>query len=212
MVKAADMAHMTDSQLCDFRFGRLPSGMTKGFAFPQWKEIPVGDPAAMYQRMVAANRAPHSAAKPPSDLANRVDAVVQAAREHNLQFYKAQLQFNGKAVTFVLMDIIRCARSSYMERFPPILYRAAFEDDDLNRAIPSDIGGYGEVAIWHGNFPVLLTSFHRWMTGLGYPENIVDLGNLMRKPQGSWPNGASFTGGNLCSFTINKNGTITNGR
>jgi hypothetical protein len=58
MVKAAGVLNMSDEQLCDFRFARLPSSQTKGFAFPTWTVLPVDDPPAMYFRLLHANLAP----------------------------------------------------------------------------------------------------------------------------------------------------------
>jgi hypothetical protein len=208
MVKRAGVPQMTGDQLCNFRFTQLSPSKTVGFTFPTWQKMVVADPSSTYLMMMEANRGQHSVANPPADLNDRVKAATDASLDKNLAFYTGSMTFDGRAISFLYMDTLRCSKKSYMVNYPPIEYHAAFEDADLKKPIPSEFGGDGELAIWNNTHPVLLHSFDRWGKSLpgDKPFNTVEVENIML---GNWPHvnrwqGISFGGGTICSFTIEK--------
>jgi uncharacterized membrane protein YidH (DUF202 family) len=201
MIEAAGVPQMTDAQLCDFRFARLPRSMTFGFTFPHWQEIAVADAPSMYLRMLVANRAPRSAA-PPLDLSWARDRATQAALDHNLAFYRTTLPLDGRNVTFVAMDIMRCSKLPYMRDlgFP---YYATYDQPDFREPEPSfTITDGVQIALWGKTTPVRLEIFNHWETGGGTaPAVVVMLENLDRFPaQGR--RDAILNGATTCSFYI----------
>jgi hypothetical protein len=58
MIIEADVAHLTDKQLCDFRFARLPSSKTAGFTFPNWTGLKVDDPVEVFRKASEGNMRP----------------------------------------------------------------------------------------------------------------------------------------------------------
>lgn len=208
MVKEAGVPQMTDDQLCNFRFTKLSPSKTTEFTFPNWQKTAVANPSSMYLMMMKANRGEHSAASPPFHLSDQLKAVTDASFDKNLAFYVGSMTFEGRPISFMYMDILRCSRKPYMANYPPIKYRTAYEGADLKKPIPSEFGGSGELAIWKNKNPVILNSFDRWVTSLPgeRPFNIVEVENIML---GNWPHadrwrGASFDGGTICSFRIEK--------
>ncbi|GGA41133.1 hypothetical protein GCM10010981_32920 [Dyella nitratireducens] len=208
MVKEAGVPQMTDDQLCNFRFTKLPPSKTKEFTFPDWKKVAVADPSSTYLTMMKANRGEHSVANLPLNLSDQIKAVADASSDKNLAFYTGSMTFEGRAISFMYMDTLRCSKKPYMANYPPIKYRAAYEGADLKKTIPSEFGGSGELAIWKNTNPVILDSFDRWVAALpgDRPVDIVAVENIAL---GNWPHldrwqGASFAGGTICSFRIEK--------
>ncbi|WP_153242655.1 hypothetical protein [Frateuria defendens] len=218
MVEVAGVPQMTDEQLCDFRFARLPPSMTEGFTFPQWKELAVADAPGMYVQMITANRAPHAPYGLP-DLSSRREAVNQAMHEHNLAFYKtilpvSEFKFDYKTssvttvskrdLTFVSMDIRHCSKLPYKDliAFP---FYAAFAGTDLKNPVPTDsIMSGDQMAWWRGNRLVRINVSYHWVTiGSRPPGIVVDLENLWWHPEERKLD-AAITGGTHCSFSIDK--------
>lgn len=165
MVKAAGVLTMTDAQLCDFRFARLPPAMTKGFTFPRWEEISVSDPTAMYFRLRTANVVPRSPATSSSPWPSYMKAVGQAVNDNNLAFYKTDLQLEGKgaSVTFVQMDIKKCSG------FPPYVkeiaapFYAIFDHSNFQHPEPvSNAPESEQVALWKNHIPIQLSIWPYW--------------------------------------------------
>lgn len=208
MVKRAGVPQMSDDQLCNFRFTRISPSKTAGFTFPAWKKVEMADPSSTYLMMMSANRGEHSVARQPVNLSDQIKAAADASRDKNLAFYTGSMAFDGRPISFLYMDTLRCSKKSYMATYPPIEYRAAFEDVDLKKPIPSEFGGDGELAMWNKTHPVVLRSFDGWVKALpgDRPSNVVQVDNIML---GNWPQvdrwqGISFNGGTICSFTIEK--------
>lgn len=169
MVKAAGVRTMTDAQLCDFRFARLPPSMLQGFTFPHWEAMSVADPTGMYFRLRTANVAPRSmAATNTSPWPSLMKSAHQAAADNNLAFYKAELQLEGKGapLTFVLMDDVKnCSKlPSYLENMG-VPYYAIFDRPDLQHSEPVFPSSESvQIALWKGNIPIQLSIWPYWVS------------------------------------------------
>jgi hypothetical protein len=129
MVKAAGVLNMSDEQLCDFRFARLPPSQTKGFAFPTWTVLPVDDPPAMYFKLLNVNMAPDKVSSYGYPWPELTSAAKQAAADRNLVFSRTELPLEGKGapLTFVQMDAKQCSTRDYMRHLTiPYLSRPAW--------------------------------------------------------------------------------------
>lgn len=177
MVKMAGVPDMSDAQLCDFRFERLPPAITKHFVAIAWKPLVVEDPVAMYRRMWQAHEIKGDANNlhPGPDL---IRAAQQAAADHNLGFYTAQVQLQGKGpmITVVKMDVMRSCTipPSYMM---PIglpfyaLYKSSSLQEPLAIDPPPDDGE--QMMLWKGKalrVPVLMNVDMYWL-----PPSIGDV-------------------------------------
>lgn len=139
MVKSARVPQMSDSQLCNFRFARLPRSITKGFTFPHWTQIQVDDPVDMYVHMLDSYVQPGSNFKPPWP-AQAKAAVRQAADDQNLVFYTTQVRMGGKGplITAVQMDIRReCAKLPTYMKYMGVPFVAWFKDAALHHPLPT---------------------------------------------------------------------------
>lgn len=168
MVKAAGIPEMSDAQLCDFRFARLPPSIAKRFTAIDWKPLKVKDPVAMYRSMRMANLSrPAGRAGPPWP--HLMKAAAEAAADHNLGFYTAKVKLQGKGldVTVVKMDIVRgCSKLPPSLKTMGIPYYAIYKGATLKHPlrfwIPLESS---EMVFWNGkgiNMPVLLTVFPYW--------------------------------------------------
>jgi hypothetical protein len=217
MVKDARVPEMTDAQLCDFRFSRLPTSMTRGFTFPRWQEMAVADGSAMYLRMIAANRPPHSVATLPNYVLAK-NAAEQAVRDKNLAFYTATVAVSGLALdkttmvsrpvntrdlTFVSMELRRCSK---LQDVLPSPFYAFFEHSDLRTPISTSVYMAGDqIAEWKGKILVRLNVSYHWVKiGTALPEIVVDLENLWMSSGGGRRFDAGLTGGTRCSLIIDQ--------
>lgn len=109
MVKMAGIPEMSDAQLCDFRFARLPPSKLEHFTALHWEPLEVTDPVALYQRMRMDNVVKGFVRSLQPPWPNLLKATGEAAADHNLGFYTTQVQLQGKGpmVTVVKMDVIR---------------------------------------------------------------------------------------------------------
>ena len=186
MVKAAHVPQMTDQQLCNFRFARLPPSVTTGFAFPVWTEMTVIDAPALYFKLLSSHLRPHG----PSNLGypwpDLMKGAQQASDDHNLIFSKAELQLEGKppARTFVAMDTRRCSNQPYKGQigFPffGVFYQADLKEPEPVVAAPF-LGA--QIALWKKNIPVEIVVSDRWIATPGTPPTIrVVLEGLQKVP------------------------------
>lgn len=178
MVKAAGVLNMSDEQLCDFRFARLPPSQTKGFAFPTWTVMPVAAPSAMYFKLLNVNLAPDKVSTYGYPWTDLIDAAKQATADHNLIFYKTELPLEGKGalLTFVQMDVKQCSTLAYM-RHITVPYYAVFDQPDLQRPDPVKMSASNanQIALWKGHIPVEITidNHWEWLRFVPEPPSIV---------------------------------------
>jgi hypothetical protein len=165
MVKAAGVLNMSDEQLCDFRFARLPPSQTKGFAFPTWTVLSVDDAPAMYFRLLHANLAPDEVSNYGYPWSDQINAARQAAADNNLVFYKTELQLEGKGspLTFVQMDIKQCSKRPYLKVIGFPAY-AVFDQFDLKNPLPVKPSWTSDTQIflWESRIPVEINITNQW--------------------------------------------------
>ncbi|WEN14718.1 hypothetical protein PY254_16015 [Rhodanobacter sp. AS-Z3] len=213
MVKVAGVPKMGDKQLCDFRFERLLSSKTKHFTTIDWKPLEVKDPLAMYRHMRMANvQGPPANDGPPwPDLMN---AVAEAAADHDVGFYTTQVQLQGKGpkVTVVEMDVLRnCSNLPRFMRHVGVPYFAMYKDVGLQHRlrfwIPHE---RSQMMLWNHNglqMPVLLGIQPYWGApiGGGLPHsylNVVTLDTLVpdNMPAGEFHDTVSNYG--VCAYDL----------
>jgi hypothetical protein len=193
MVVAADIAGMTDQQLCDFRFARLPASATKGFTFPRWKELKVSDPVETFRSVSLGNmhRAGHTAGY-PTDLV--LESVSVNSKANNLRFYTTDVQYQGKGpvATLLLADVVSCPKGTFNnEMDAPALF--SFNDQNLTKQEPMDPSSAAsagtELAFWKGNIPVVLSISNRWikLSSQPGPGLDVELMSWYRRKDGDDP-------------------------
>lgn len=227
MVKAADVPHMTDAQLCDFSFAKLPASKTAGFTFPTWNVLPVANAQDMYVKMVLANRAAYP--KGPRFTRN-FDAVLASLRNeiqhHNVTFYTTTLPISmwstapyltttqrkamPSSLTLVEMRVPDCSRSR--TNFVGGRSYAFFTKPDLTASIPQlSLYDGSEIALWkdrHGKeWPVAVEVPPYWFSGtpaLKIPTRIFALVSSMAWQPKSWFSVAGLAGSTACAYHINK--------
>ena len=206
MVKAAGVPDMSDEQLCDFRFARLPASQTKGFAFPTWTEMPVADPAAMYFKLLDANLAPDKVSNYGYPWTEETKAARLAAADHNLVFSKTELPLDGKGdpLTFVQMDVQRCSTLPYMKniRLP---YYAVFDRTDLQHSKPVKMSvDPSQIVLWKSHIPVEISLWNSWgwnRFALDPPMIVVTLQGLVQaSPDGQFA--GDIYSYQVCQFDI----------
>lgn len=191
MVKAAGIPEMSDAQLCDFRFERLPPSIAKHFTAIDWKPLEVKDPVAMYRRMWVTNKindGHNNMHFAPDFLA----AARGAAADHNLGFYTAQVRLQGKGpeVTVVKMDVLRgCTKlPAYLKNMPMPFY-ALYKGPLLQHPLPIYLPPYDgeQMMLWGQDgqqIPYLMHVFYKWESPIipGRPadySNVADMNSLV---------------------------------
>ncbi|MDE2154593.1 MAG: hypothetical protein KGJ32_01675 [Xanthomonadaceae bacterium] len=168
MVKAAGIPDMSDAQLCDFRFARLPVFKANHFTAIDWRPLEVKDPLEMYRHMRMANvQGPPANDGPPwPDL---MKAVAEAKADHNLGFRTAQVQLQGKGpeVTVVEMDVIRnCSKLPKYMLHVGVPYYAIYKNVALQHPLRFWIPHESwQMMLWSHNglqVPVLLGLQSSW--------------------------------------------------
>ncbi|HET7563320.1 MAG TPA: hypothetical protein VFJ87_13160 [Rhodanobacteraceae bacterium] len=184
ILEAANVRNMTDAQLCKFHFDQLPASITKGITFPRWTRLKVGDPLAMYKKMVLANwRADWAqSATPQQFFVNYVEGlyqayqlIVRASHERAVDFYTAMLpasEWSGdvgqpqavkrlpESFHLVQMRIDFCRD----QKLRSGLYYAVSYQPDLTN--PFDAVGLegSTIALWRGNL-LLIDAGPTWWSG-----------------------------------------------
>lgn len=223
MVKVAGVPHMTDAQLCDFSFAKLPASKTAGFTFPTWKELPVANTQDMYIKMVLANRAAYP--KGPR-LTRNFDSVLASLRNeiqhHNVTFYTttlpislwssapslntAQRKAMPPSLTLVEMRVPDCSRSS--TNFVGGRSYAFFIKPELTASIPQlSLYDGTEIAVWkdrHGEeWPVSIEVSYFWWPNQGRLGIYASVVSMAWQPK-SWFSVAGLAGSTACGYHIDK--------
>lgn len=232
ILKAADVPHMTDTQLCKFRFDQLPVSLTKDFTFPHWKELKVSDPLQMYKRMVLANWRGNWAksATAKQFFGNYIQAlyqgyqvVEQAANKQAVKFYTTMLpapQWSGDSgqpeaikrlpKNFYLVQMrINFCRDRQL-RFGD--YYAVSRHADLKESFDADALGATSIALWNGHLLLIDVGPTLWLdrpkASLPSINPTINLGAWY--PSGysnvyQQPFRAGFSPGpTICSYSVQK--------
>lgn len=223
MVKAADVPHMTDAQLCTFSFAKLPASKAKGFTFLKWKVLPVANAKDMYIKMVLANRSAYP--KGPRFTRN-FDSVLASLRNeiqhHNVTFYTttlpislwssapslkaAQRKAMPPSLTLVEMQIPDCSKSK--TNFVGGRSYAFFTKPDLTASVPQ-LSRYdgSEIALWkdpHGKeWPVSIEMSWFWWPNQGRLGIFASVDSMAWQPK-SWFSAAGLAGSTACNYHIDK--------
>lgn len=182
MVKTAGIPEMSDAQLCDFRFERLSPSIAKHFTAIEWKPLEVKDPVAMYHRMWVANET-KDGTENIHFAPDYLGAAREAAADHNLGFYTAQVQLQGKgpAVTVVKMDVLRaCTKLPAYLRNMPMPFYALYKGVTLQHPLPIDPPpNFGlQMMLWDRDgqqIPYMMQVLYEW--GGPVPFHPVDYSN-----------------------------------
>lgn len=209
MIVEADVAHLTDKQLCDFRFARLPSSKTAGFTFPHWSQLKVDDPVEVFRKSSEGNMRPNRPVELGYPRPDIIESATIAAGAGNLGFYTTDVQLERKGPTMTLLsaDFISCPASDFDDEMGlPALW--VFRDRELLRQepmSPSSLTTDGaQVALRGGTVPVTLTIFDRWVKR--WPSDkgalVVSMQRLFRQGDAVTP---EFIGSALvCEIRISK--------
>jgi hypothetical protein len=179
MVVAADMAHMTDEELCDFRFSRLPPAKTIGFTFPDWKRLSVADPVETFRKAIVDDMRPGK-----KKLGYATSAMLESVSINsgagNLSFYTSEVKISGEGsdTTLLLADISSCRNGDVNnEMGAPAVF--AFRDRERTSQEPmspsSWATGGAQVALWKGNIPIRLTNSTSWTKRMPRPGSILSV-------------------------------------
>lgn len=189
MAKAAGIPEMSDAQLCDFRFERLSPSVAKHFAAIDWKPLKVEDPVAMYGHMWIANKGVHVVDGP--QWSSLMNATRDAAADHNLGFYTAQVQLQGKGpvVTVLKADVVRgCSVLPQYLKDMPIPFYAVYKGPSLQHPIPFWLPPENtQMMLWKNKglrIPVLTEVSPWWIraVGMSYYFNQLTLQSLIPSP------------------------------
>lgn len=233
ILKAADVPHMTDAQLCKFHFDQLPPSVTKGFTFPHWKKLKVSDPLEMYKQMVLANWPSNiELGAPPQaffagfkGMYKTYELLRQAAHEQAIRFYTATVparSWSGLGSSqsdalkqlpaefhFVRMYVDFCHNKDF--RFLGQDYAASYRPGLKEPVDAADLDG-GVIALWHGGVWQISAGPTLWSRPLdNFPLSIdFSVSYIDWHPSGysnpsQQPIRAGFSHGpTVCSYSITK--------
>jgi hypothetical protein len=207
MIVAADIAHMTQKELCDFRFARLDRAKTTGFTFPSWTELSVKDPVERFREISLNNNPPGKTylGSPRPDI---LESVSLNSKAGNLKFYTTHVRIEGKGTdtTLLLADLDHCPSGELNnEMGAPAIF--AFEGRGFDKQVPMQLSSFvlngAQVALWKGRFPVALSVSSRWVRISDRESDLVlDLTGWNRRNDGPGPE--YINAYTVCTFTLGR--------